>query len=251
MKGITSMLEPMAPRMVDWSQHGFVQGRQMVANVVHVEAALEESRHDEDAEPVAVLLDIAAAFPSVEWAYMLWALHRLGAPPDVVAAIFRFYDPTNAHILWDGAVSEQTLAVTRGIRQGCPAFGTLWALLRDPVVCRAWHCFPRDGLLAVFADDIAVVLRNVFRDWRRVRGAFDEIRVLTGLALQLGKTVLINFTRRGHVVVKDIACDALPCVASGCGRYLGVWLGPDSTQARWGTLSASFCRGRGRPRRLG
>lgn len=47
------MLEPMAQRVVHWSQPGFVKGRQMSANVVQGEAAVEEHLNDEDAEPAS------------------------------------------------------------------------------------------------------------------------------------------------------------------------------------------------------
>lgn len=131
-------------------------------------------------------------------------------------------------------MSPQSLPATCSIRHGCPASGTLWALLGDPVARRVWQSTPRgDGLLAVFADDIAVVLRNVFRDWRRVRDALAELRRPTGLALHLGETVIVNFTRRGHLTAKGVACDGMPCVAAGVCKYLGVWLGPDAFTIRW------------------
>lgn len=110
---------------------------------------------------------------------MRWALSRVGVPYRLVSAIFRLYASAFVHSIWGGGVSSHSLPVIRGIRQGCPASGTLWALLYDPVVRRVWRAIPRgDGLLAVFADDIAVVLKTVFRDWRRVRDAFAEFRRL-------------------------------------------------------------------------
>lgn len=126
MKFVNGMLEPMAQRVVHWSQRGFVKGRQITANVVHVEAAVEGYLHDEDAEPAAVFLDIAAAFPAVEWSYMHWALCRMGVPEGQVDAIFRRYGSAFTHIVWQCGVSVRL----------------------------AWQSFPLGaGLLAVFADD--------------------------------------------------------------------------------------------------
>lgn len=136
---VNNLLEPMAQRVLHWSQRGVVEGRQMPANVAQVEAAVEEYLDDERAEPAAIVLDIAVAFLSVEWAFMRWALLRLGVPAGLVDAIVRLYGSAFVHIVWEGGASSQSLLVTRGIRQGCPASGTLRALLCGPVVWRAWQ----------------------------------------------------------------------------------------------------------------
>lgn len=199
---------------------------------VQVAAAIEEYSRDEESEPAAIFLDIAAAFPSVEWAYMQWALRRVGVPDGVVDAIFCLYASALVHIVCDGVVSSRSLPVSRGIRQGCLASGTLGGLLCDLVVRRARQAFPRgDGLLGM--------------------------RLLPCLVLDLGKTVVVNYTRRGHMNVKDVACDGLPCAVADVGKYMGVWLGPGSFRVRLGAMCGSFSLGfvtsspwRCQPRRL-
>lgn len=47
---------------------------------------MEEYLNHEDAEPAAAFLDIAAAFPSVEWPYVHWALCGMGVPEGLVGA---------------------------------------------------------------------------------------------------------------------------------------------------------------------
>lgn len=160
------MLEPMVQRVVHWSQRGLVKGRQMAANVVHVEAVVDEYLNDEDAEPAVVFLDIAAAFPSAEWAYMQWALGRIQVPVSLIDAIFRLYASACVRSMWEGTVSDRSLPGIRGIPQGGLASGALWALLYDTFIRRAWHVVPRGGGIgAVFADDGDAVLRNIFRDF--------------------------------------------------------------------------------------
>lgn len=136
----------------------------MSANVVQVEAVVEEYLNNEDAEPAAIFLDMAAVFPSAGWSCMRWALRRLGVPAGLDDATVRLYDSAFVHIVWGGGVSSHSLLVTCGIRQGCPASGTLWASLYGLVIRRAWQSFQLGGgLWLVFADDIAVVLRGVVR----------------------------------------------------------------------------------------
>lgn len=51
--------------------------------------------------------------------------------------------------------------MTRGIRQGCPVSGTVWAVLYDLVVRCLWGSLPRDDLwVRVFESNIALALRN-------------------------------------------------------------------------------------------
>lgn len=59
------------------------------------------------------------------------------------------------------------------------------------------------------------------------------MRDVTGLVLHLGKTLVVNFTRRGHIVVNHAACDGLPCVMSDVGKYMGGGVGPGSFFVRW------------------
>lgn len=88
------------------------------------------------------------------------------------------------------------LRVTRGLRQGCPASGTVWALLYDPIVGGMWLFLPRDGLwTTVFADDIALAVRNLFRDLKVLRRYMDVVKVGTGLAPNADKSAVLNFTR--------------------------------------------------------
>lgn len=103
--------------------------------------------HDDKFEPAAELLDIAVAFRSPELEDICW--------------------------LW----------VTRGIRQGCLASGTAWAVLYGPIVGCTWQALKRDELsLTALADDIVVGLQNVFRELRTLRH-FLEVK-FNGLRTQ-------------------------------------------------------------------
>lgn len=89
MKGANAMLEPIAQRAVQQWQRGFIEEHRMSASVAQVGAGVEEYFKDDDSEPAALCLDIAAAFPSIEWACVRWALRRLGVPASAVDSIFR------------------------------------------------------------------------------------------------------------------------------------------------------------------
>lgn len=57
----------------------------------------------------------------------------------------------------------------------------VWALLYDPVVRGMWLIFPCNDLwITVFADDVALALRNVFRDLAVLRRYMNVVKVGTG-----------------------------------------------------------------------
>lgn len=75
------------------SQKGLILGRDLLTTVAELEGAVSGYVRDGEAEPAAVLLDIAVAFPSTEWAYICGALAAQGAPPALVEARFLAYWP--------------------------------------------------------------------------------------------------------------------------------------------------------------
>lgn len=85
-----------------------------------------------------ILFNIAAAFPSVDREWVV--------PVDPGAAVYL-----------DGTVfSEASLWVQRRIRQGCPASGSIWALLFGLVERRLVAALPSpQDFLTCFADDVA------------------------------------------------------------------------------------------------
>lgn len=112
--------------------------RGLLVNVAELDGAITGFLQDDESEPAAVLLDIAAAFPSAAWEYIRWALTAQGAPPALISALFAMYGPTVVEIYLNGKPSGHRMPVTCGIRQGCPASGTVWALLYDPIVRFLW-----------------------------------------------------------------------------------------------------------------
>lgn len=237
---LNGMFEKFATALVHPSQRGFVRGRDLLVNVAELDGAVTGFLYDDESELAAVLLGIAAAFPSAEWEIVRWALERQGVPRALADALFAMYGPTAAEVYLNGRASGCCMPVTCGIRQGCLASGTVWALLYDPVVRFLWGSLPRDDLwLTVSSDDIALALCNVFRDLRFVRRAL-EVASATGLRLNARKSVVINFTRRAHMVVQDIACDGNGFLVSGTGRYLGFVFGPDTGGVRWAQVRAKF-----------
>ena len=98
--------------------------------------------------------DIAAAFPSVAWQFLFAVLHKTVncvAFRNVVRGVYRLAG------VWseDGQLAFMIL---RGVLQGCPLSGLLFALAMDPCIRLFGRKVPEPrGFLRVCADDIAAV----------------------------------------------------------------------------------------------
>lgn len=204
---INMILEKLAQVSDHPSQRGFIRGRNLLTSVVELDAVVAGFLYDDEAEPAAVLLDIAAAFPGAEWEYIRCALTSQADPAALVDALFALYGPTHIEVRRNGHATGRPLRVTREIRQGCHASGIVWALLHDPIARSMWPALPRDELrLTAFADDAAVAMRTVFRDLSVLRHFMEVVRSVTGPGLNADNSAVINFTRRTYLVVHDIAC---------------------------------------------
>ena len=78
--------------------------------------------------------------------------------------------------------------VNSGIKQGCPASGSLFALLMDPFLRYLLCKIPRaKGIFLAFADDLAAVLFAI-QTLKDVLLCFKILRLAANLRLHMKKT---------------------------------------------------------------
>lgn len=156
-------LETIAMHITHLAQRGLVRGRKMFSNVLKAQVALADVVIQGMGPRALVLFDVAAAFPSAEWDWIWRCLEVMGIPTWPAAGLRATYDGTGMTIMFDGTVFDAMIvSVRRGIKQGCPASGTLWSLLFDPILRRLVFTLPSVGYsLTCFADDLATALGNV------------------------------------------------------------------------------------------
>lgn len=83
-----------------------------------------------------LLFDFAAAFPSAEWGWLARALSAQALPRWLRRLVLGLMRGSTARVRFSGRIQEAVVQVRRGIKQGCPSSGLLWALLLDLVVGR-------------------------------------------------------------------------------------------------------------------
>lgn len=96
-------------------------------------------------------------------------------------------------VISGGVVSSSSFPIQRGILQGCPASGSLWAILFDPIVRSLAAANPKPGgSLTAFADDLAAAFINVLLALRPLMDIFTALPRATGLNLHVPKIVVWN-----------------------------------------------------------
>eukprot|EP00959_Pyramimonas_sp_CCMP1952_P151237 3164621-Pyramimonas_sp.AAC.1 len=108
------------------------------------------------------LLDFVAAFPSLAHAWVLPVLQPMLIPECVVDAVKQLYRDIYTSIRLGGG-TIRGYCITRGIKQGCPLSGVLFALAADPIFrCMYSAMTPLARPLAL-ADDIDIVSSDLVR----------------------------------------------------------------------------------------
>jgi hypothetical protein len=180
--------EPIFNEWVSEVQRGFLRGRSLLANVVDVDfEAMTVSLTSE--RGALILFDFKAAFPSESHAYLLEVLSHIGVPTHCLNFVKALYDSNRCRISCKGG-SYGGFDISAGIRQGCPLSPLLFAVTVD-ILLRRYSKVIEGGFNRAFADDIAAVTKDFFKDEGKIATVFSEFAEISGLELSLPKTVVV------------------------------------------------------------
>ena len=131
-----------------------------------------------------------------------------------------------------------------GVRQGCPISPLLFAAAVDVLLRRPQQKLPKGHNIRAFADDIGWVVEEWARDWGLAQDIFHEFAEMSGLELNIPKTVCIPLWPQG---IQEASSD--PSLLSspwanlkiaGSGKYLGFSSGPDKGHDSWSAPLAKY-----------
>jgi hypothetical protein len=90
--------------------------------------------------------------------------------------------------------------------------------------------------LRAFADDIGLIVNNVAH-LMGIQAEFQTFATISGLALNLPKTVIVPLWESTIAGVTRLINDDYPCLAgmtvSYAAKYLGIWIGPEGYNLAW------------------
>ena len=153
-----------------------------------------------------LLTDFAAAYPSVNHSWIFSVLEHTGLPDFFCRFLRSIYRDSITHVEFAGAERGQFL-MARGVRQGCPASGFLFAMAFDPIF--RWlqeSIFPRnvDNLeflqpaQCAYADDLAVASSSFRELMLALAPAFRSIDYIAGLNLNYRKCCWVQYGNEEH-----------------------------------------------------
>jgi hypothetical protein len=136
------------------SQHGFV--KQLSTVHAAAELKLRIRRHRlERKRLVAVYLDVAKAYDSVDRTALLYALRAQGAGPKLIKLV-SFMLAHERTVLKLGGRYSRAFRPERGTRQGDPCSPSLFDFVMDLVICEFVSRRPTSSLPILYADDTAL-----------------------------------------------------------------------------------------------
>ncbi|CAM2115451.1 unnamed protein product [Caretta caretta] len=165
-KAISLRLESVMVDVVHPDQTYTVPGRSIFDNLFLVRDLLELGRRD-GLSFALLSLDQEKAFDRVDHGYLLSTLQAFGFGPQFVSFLWVLYASAECLIRLNWTLTEP-VSFGRGVRQGCPLSGQLYALAIEPFLCllrrRMTGLVLREPelrlVLSAYADDVLLVVQD-------------------------------------------------------------------------------------------
>ncbi|KAF1314877.1 reverse transcriptase, partial [Globisporangium splendens] len=199
-------LRTVLPWLVHHMQAGFVPGRAIPTTIDVLLAAQQRATSDPAmSRAIALLLDFAKAYDSLDRSFLAQALQHLGFPLKFVHLVKVLHSQTTYKFIVNGFLSRK-YNVTSGIRQGCPlapllfilAFEVLYRKIEASdeihgVELQAAGC-ATEVRIGGYADDTTIYLSDP-KDINAVFAILDKYGAASGLRVNRHKSACIQSLR--------------------------------------------------------
>lgn len=231
-KILANRLKGTLPHCISYNQSAFVKDRLLVENLL-LATEIVKDYHKEDVSPrCAMKIDIAKAFDSVNWSFLLTTLKALSVPDQFIKWIELCVCTPTFSVQVNGELAG-FFQSKRGLRQGCELSPYLFVICmnvlssmidsaakRDQI---GYHPRCKNILLThlCFADDLLVFTDGTKRSIEGVLKIFEDFAEISGLKISLEKSTLytagISSTQEEDILSRfPFASGQLPV------RYLGL-----------------------------
>lgn len=196
---LTNRLSKITPLLVKSDQSGFISQRYLVDNVRRTLNAIDRiQKHN---IPAGILtLDAEKAYDNVLWPYLFETLKQYGMHYKFVNWMEAIYKNVSTRVRVNGALSH-SFNLFKGLRQGDPLSGLLFALCIEPLAERIRQEPLITGLpisgechkLSLNADDIIVYLTNPELSITPLMKTIQEFSEVSGYKLNINKSDIMVF----------------------------------------------------------
>lgn len=231
-KIIANRLKDTLPGCISYNQSAFVKDRLLVENLL-LATEIVKDYHKEDVSPrCAMKIDIAKAFDSVHWPFLLNTLRALNMPEEFVHWIELCVCTPSFSVKVNGELAG-FFQSKRGLRQGCALSPYLFVIcmnvlshLLDKAAAQkviGYHPKCQNILLThlCFADDLLVFTDGTKRSIENVLKIFEDFAAISGLKISLEKSTL--FTAGLSEAQEGTILNSFPFASGSLPvRYLGL-----------------------------
>ncbi|KAF1336414.1 reverse transcriptase, partial [Globisporangium splendens] len=234
-------LRTVLPWLIHHMQAGFVPGRAIPTTIDVLLAAQQRATSDPAmSRAIALLLDFAKAYDSLDRSFLAQALQHLGFPLKFVHLVKVLHSQTTYKFIVNGFLSRK-YNVTSGIRQGCPLAPLLFILALEVlyrkieasdeihgVELQAAGC-ATEVRLGGYADDTTIYLSDP-KDISAVFAILDKYGAASGLRVNRHKSAVLPLNKEFSSTEESVSDIHVLQREEHC-RYLGIQVGQTPSNA--------------------
>lgn len=196
---LVKRLKPILSPLIAPNQTAFVKGRLLVENTSLAGELINGYHKENGSKRITIKVDIAKAFDTLSWGFLLSCLEGLNLPPLFISWIRACICTTNFTVSYNGEVNGYFKG-TRGLRQGDPlspylfviALNNLSFMLKQAAQERKFNyhlnCASTKMTHLCFADDLLIFIDGTLDSVQAVLQVLKDFEKRSGLAVSVHKT---------------------------------------------------------------